>query len=198
MIKSAGKVGEPNADDAFIVVTGSSGMYVQGSVNELKLDTVKVGDKLTGVSDENGESFTARVTEISTYPTNDEDSGFYYWYSSGNGNSSTYPFLAYIDDASELVEGSVQMQFTNQEKSTGIYLENAYLRQDSEGKDYVMIKGEDGLLKKQIVKTGKSLWGSSTEIISGLSSDDMIAFPYGRSVKEGAPTEDVDYFEEYE
>ena len=40
-------------------------------------------------------------------------------------------------------------------------------------------------LVKQYVKTGKTLYGSSVEIVSGLTKEDKIAFPYGKSAKEG-------------
>ena len=35
-------------------------------------------------------------------------------------------------------------------------------------------------------------WGSYTEILSGLTADDLIAFPYGKNLKEGAPTVESD------
>ena len=34
--------------------------------------------------------------------------------------------------------------------------------------------------------------GSYTEILSGLTADDLIAFPYGKNLKEGAPTVESD------
>ena len=40
--------------------------------------------------------------------------------------------------------------------------------------------------------TGKSLWGSYTEIRSGLTEDDFVAFPYGKNVKPGAATQESD------
>ena len=42
--------------------------------------------------------------------------------------------------------------------------------------------------------TGKSLWGSYTEILEGLTEEDYLAFPYGKNVFEGASaveTEDM-------
>ena len=45
--------------------------------------------------------------------------------------------------------------------------------------------------------TGKSLWGSYTEILSGLTPEDFIAFPYGKNLKEGAPTRESDLSELY-
>ena len=41
--------------------------------------------------------------------------------------------------------------------------------------------------------TGKSLWGNYTEILSGLTMDDKVAFPYGKNVKPGVSTADGDY-----
>ena len=45
-------------------------------------------------------------------------------------------------------------------------------------------------LKKQNVVTGKLLWGSYYEVKSGLSEEDYIAFPYGKTVVEGADTKE--------
>ena len=50
VVKSAGTVNESVAEDEFIVITGASGMYVQGTISELKLDTVSIGDTVQGVS----------------------------------------------------------------------------------------------------------------------------------------------------
>ena len=36
------------------------------------------------------------------------------------------------------------------------------------------------------------VWGSYTEIRSGLTADDYIAFPYGKTVKPGAATQESD------
>ena len=65
VVKSAGTVNESVAEDEFIVITGASGMYVQGTISELKLDTVSIGDTVQGVSYDTGMSFTATITEIS-------------------------------------------------------------------------------------------------------------------------------------
>ena len=50
---------------------------------------------------------------------------------------------------------------------------------------YVYI-AENNTLKKQYVTTGKTLWGYEIEILSGLTMEDYIAFPYGKHVHEGA------------
>lgn len=189
VVKSAGTLNESVAEDEFIVITGASGMYVQGTISELKLDTVSIGDAVQGVSYDTGMSFTATITEISEYPTSNND----YWsYSSESANASSYPFLAYIEDVDGLSEGDVELQIVDSTPSAGIYLENYYVRTENGNKNYVYIQGEDGMLKKQYVVTGKSIYGWAVEIKSGLSLDDNIAFPYGKSVAEGAATIEVD------
>ena len=70
---------------------------------------------------------------------------------------------------------------------SGIYLQNAFLRTE-QGRSYVFVEGEDKKLEKRYVTTGKRLRGESTEILSGLSPTDRLAFPYGKNVIEGAPT----------
>ncbi len=195
VVKSAGTVKDADSvDEYFIVLTGEAGMYAKGSVSEMELGSIRIGDVITGVSSETGESFTATITEVSEYP---EESGddYYYGYdiNGNNPNSSNYPFLAYIEDTSGLEEGYADLSLSSEEKgSSGLYLEQFLIREDDAGKDYVMIRGEDGLLKKQIVKTGKVLWGAYVQIKSGLSQSDMIAFPYGKNVVEGAKTQEQD------
>lgn len=195
VVKSAGtlKNAASNSDEYFIVVTGEAGMYAKGSVSEMELGTIKVGDVISGVSSETGNSFTAVITEVSEYPETSDDNYYYGYDINGNNpNASNYPFLAYIEDTEGLEEGYADLTLSKEKAPTGLYLEKYLIREDEAGKDYVMIRGEDGLLKKQIVKTGKVLWGSYVQVKSGLEKSDWIAFPYGKNVVEGAKTEEHD------
>ena len=72
------------------------------------------------------------------------------------------------------------------ESDNTLTIMKAFVREE-DNKKYVYIRGEDGKLKKQYVVTG-TLSDSGYEILSGLSSTDWIAFPYGKNVKEGAKT----------
>ena len=87
----------------------------------------------------------------------------------------------------------MEVSYSSQSMGTvseeAIYLQKAYIRTDDEGKSYVYKEGEDGRLKKQYVKTGETLYGQYVEVLSGVTMDDNIAFPYGSSVKEGAKVE---------
>lgn len=165
-----------------IKVSGGGGFYVQGSVSELNKDQLIIGQEVTVNDWSTGMVYTGIVQEIGDYPTDR------FGYSGmGNPNSSYYPFTVYIDGDADLMEGRyVDIQFSAGEAKGGIYLQNPFIREEN-GKSYVYILGEDGKLEKRFVTTGKALWGSYTEILSGLSETDLIAFPYGKNVAEGTP-----------
>ena len=110
----------------------------------------------------------------------------------GNPNVSYYPFTVFVDESADLQEGSyVSVQYAAGDLQTGVYLENPFLRTEN-GQSYVYVRGADGLLEKRVVTTGRSLWGNYTQITEGLTAEDLIAFPYGKQIKEGAPTEESD------
>ena len=75
--------------------------------------------------------------------------------------------------------------------SSNLYIPKAYVREDN-GEAFVYIADERGRLKKQTVETGAVMYGYNQEIKSGLTMEDLIAFPYGKTVKEGVKTEEVD------
>ena len=175
-----------NDGTAFLVVTGDEGLYVSGTISELLLGDVTVGTVVTANSWESGMTFEATITEISDYPTSGNSWG------DGNPNVSYYAYTAYIEDSSALRNGEyVDLSISkNQSETGGLYIEKAYVRQE-DGKSYVMIADENRRLKKQYVVTGRTIYGSAIEIKSGLTEDDLIAFPYGKNAVEGAAVEEA-------
>ena len=164
-------------------VSGGGRFYITGSIGELDKDTLSVGQEVT-VNDWNtGMTYVGTVSSIEDYPVvSDFYSGM------GNPNVSYYPFTVYVEGSADLQEGSyVSIQYSASNLQTGVYLENPFLRTEN-GQSYVYVRGEDGTLEKRTVTTGKSLWGNYTQILEGLSAEDFIAFPYGKDIREGAPT----------
>lgn len=186
VVKTVGDPDKENTDGKpLIQVVSSEGLYVRGTISEMQLDKLQVGQMLNGFSYETGVSFTAEVKEISPYPME----GDYY----GNGSASMYPFTAYIQNAEGLKnysyaeltiadDGDVSM-------SSGVTIEKAFVRTE-DGQYYVMKDDGKGRLKKQTVQIARVWYGSVYELSGGLSMDDKIAFPYGKHVKEGAKTEE--------
>ena len=174
---------ESNDGKPLIQVVSSEGLYVQGTVSESKMNKLKVGATLSGYSYDNGVSFTAEVREISPYPSDNGQVG---------ANASSYPFTAYIADASGLSNNSwaeLTLLDEGDGQGQGIYLEKPFVRTEN-GQYYVMKDDGTGHLTKQIVQVGGIQYGSSYQITGGLSMDDKITFPYGKDVREGAKTEE--------
>ena len=170
-----------------IKVSGGGGFYVTGSVSELEKDNLKIGQSVT-VNDWNtGNVYDGQVVSIGDFPVNGNG-----WNGMGNPNASYYPFRVFIDGSADLQEnGYVSITYSAAQAQNGVYLENPYLRTD-DGEPYVYVRGAHNKLEKRYVTTGKSLWGSYTEIRSGLTADDYVAFPYGKNVKPGAGTQEGD------
>ena len=174
-----------DSSEAFLKVSAGGGYYVTCYAGELDLEDIQVGQTVDVFAYNSGEMCEGVIKEISQYPA--EQMNYYY---SGNTNVSYYPYEIFIDDSVTLENGesvSVTRRDT-QTETKGFYLYNMFIRTEN-GTSYVYKQAEDGALTKQIVRTGASLWGSYTQILSGITPDDYLAFPYGSNVKEGASTE---------
>lgn len=174
----------PTDGSAFMVVSGSEGLYIEGSVSELMLDKIKIGQTVTAYDWESGNNYMGQISEIDTVPTNNN-----FYYGDGNPNVSYYGYTAYIEDPSGLMAGQylqLTIESSDNADQDKLYIQQSYVREEN-GKSYVY-KDNGGKLEKQYVDTGKILWGSYVEIKSGITNDDYIAFPYGKNVKDGAAT----------
>ena len=173
-------------------ISGGGGFYVEGTVSELQKDRLQIGQEVT-INDWNtGMVYTGTVHSIGDFPSQEG-----YWNGMGNPVASYYPFTVFVDGSADLQEGRyVSIVYSAGSAQNGIYLENPFLRTE-QGRSYVYVRGEDGLLEKRYVTTGKSLWGSYTEILEGITPEDFLAFPYGKDVKEGMPTEEGDLSDLY-
>lgn len=174
-------------EQPILKLSGGGGFYVEGSISELEKDAMEIGQEVT-INDWNtGASYPGKVTSIGDFPTL-EDS----WNGMGNPNASFYPFKAFVEESANLQEGNyVSIMYSAGASQHGIYLQNPFVRSEM-GRSYVYVRGADGRLEKRYVTVGKSLWGSYKEILSGITAEDFLAFPYGKNVKEGAQTLESD------
>ena len=175
-----------NNSEAVIELSGGGGYYVTGTLSEMELGSVKVGDTVSISSWMTGAACEGTIVSIDDYPTTSGNS-----WGDGNSNVSYYPFKAFVEeDAGLQANDYVDIQYQKagtQEQGNSLYLQSWFIRTDN-GKSYVMARGEDGRLEQRWVQTGRDLWGSYTQIRGGLTTDDYLAFPYGRDVVEGART----------
>ena len=189
------KVGDPAKGEIdgepFIVVESTGGVYIKGYVGEDMLKVVEPGQMLSGMAYESMMPFEAEIKEVSPYPADD-----YMMYS--NREITYYPFTAFIQDSAGLKDNEMVTMDLPQENGeiTGIFLSKEYVR-SKDGEDYVLKAGKNGKLVKQVVHTGRTFYGSLIEIKDGITTEDYVAFPYGKKVKEGAKVKKAKLADEY-
>lgn len=169
---------------AFLEVATGQGTYIKGSISELMLNQIKVGDTISAYCWTSGETFDAKIQSIDTVPSSNSN-----YNGSGNPNVSYYGFEAYSKDASKIQAGEyLELTFNlSSDTTSSIWLSKAYVKQ--EGNKYYVLKDVHGKLKKQYVTVGKIVWGDTMEIKDGLSDTDYIAFAYSKNAKEGVKTQ---------
>lgn len=178
--ETAKMLGEP-----LMRVSGGGGYYVDGMVSELDLSTVQVGQSVDVMSWDTGMNYTGTIVEIQPFPQ--ENQNYYYGISQ---NVSYYPYRIFIDESAQLQDGYyVSLTLKNEGSEGALYMDNAFILTEGPS-SYAYVRNEEGLLEKRQIQIGGSLWGSYSKVISGVTADDWVAFPYGKTVKNGAPTEE--------
>lgn len=172
-----------------MIVSGGGCYYIKATLSEYDLQRFPVGSQVRVNSWRSGTETYGTIEEILETPTNNND-----YYGQYVPSASYFTALIAVDAGASLLEGEyLNVTYSSQrDQSNVLCLENMYLRTEN-GRTYVYKRGEDGKLHKCYVETGDMYWGSYTEVLSGLTEEDWIAFPYGKDVKDGAETvEDED------
>lgn len=188
VVKKAGDPSNPPGDgSAFLQVASTEGMYIRGGISELLLDQIREGDLVNVSAGQSGTCCQAEIREISPYP--DESGMFSGIY--GAVSASMYPFIAYVSEGGDTLISQewVQMDAAGsgmEQPSDALYLWKAFILEE-EGRQYVYLRDEKGKLRKREITTGRRV-GEGCEVLSGVSWEDWLAFPYGKEVRNGAAT----------
>ena len=188
VVKKAGDPSNPPGDgSAFLQVASTEGMYIRGGISELLLDQIREGDLVNVSAGQSGTCCQAEIREISPYP--DESGMFSGIY--GAVSASMYPFIAYVSEGGGTLISQewVQMDAAGsgmEQPSDALYLWRAFILEE-EGRQYVYLRDEKGKLRKREITTGRRV-GEGCEVLSGVSWEDWLAFPYGKEVRNGAAT----------
>ena len=178
--------------EPLLKLSADGGYIVQGTLSELELGTVNVGQSVKVTSWERYEEYEAEISSISTVPAAQNG------WTNGNSNVSYYPFTVLIDGSANLMENEyVSVSYNSKgEVENGFFIERAFLLSE-DGKSYAFVQTEDGRVEKRYIETGEYLWGSYVRIISGLTMEDRIAFPYDKNAKDGVKAREAEIDELY-
>ena len=162
---------------------GSSARIITCTLGETDLEKYPVGTEMTGFCYEIGDNVQARVTYVSPMPVTDSYSN------GGNPNSSGYMMVLEVLDNPDLPLYSY-VEFTSFQplsKTGTIYLYEAFVR-EIDGQDYIFVD-RGGVLRQEQVHTGRRVMEYIELVGSNLTREDYIAFPYGKTVRDGAATQ---------
>lgn len=176
-----------------IVVSAEGAYSAKVSVDEFSLDEIQIGDEVTILSYDTGNTYFGKVSKKSEAPTN--DSYNYYEYT-----ASSYPVTVVIEGGEDLAEGmwvevTPSSDFAWDAKANEIVLPLALCKKENGG--YYVMKRDGDRLKKQYISTGKIYWGQYIVVKSGLNSGDFIAFPYEKDAVEGKVCKEADLSDLY-
>lgn len=181
-------------EGAYVTVVNDSITTVVGSVSENDLPNVSVGMKVTASNDITSEEFEGEIIQIAEEASVGQ--GGYDEYGLYDDTVSYYDVTVELSKKVDIKEDeSVTIIADTNEATESVWLDNAFVRIEN-GKTYVMVATDDNVIEKRYVETGQSYFGLSTEITSGLSLEDRIALPYGKT-QEGKPVVDATFEELY-
>lgn len=160
----------------FISITQTGEYRVKGTLSEMGM--ISEGSSVIVRSRLNEEQmWKGTVTNVDTEPQTNTSSVYY---GSDSGESaSKYPFYVTLENNDGLMLGQhvfIELDDGQTATKSGLWLDDSFIAYDEEGNPFVWVS-ENNKLKKRAVELGESdpdLF--QTEILSGLSNDDYIAW----------------------
>lgn len=180
---------DSNGNTKPLISISESGDYrVKGTITEM--GTIAEGSAVIVRSRiDESKIWKGTVSKVETEPQTDTNS-YYSSYGDSSDSASKYPFYVSLDSSEGLMLGQhVYIELDNGQSSVkdGIWLDQSFIGYDDNGNAFVWVS-QNNKLKKRSVELGETdedLY--STEIISGLSKDDYIAWN-DDTYKEGMKT----------
>lgn len=180
--------GSGDEQKSFISIMAMGDYRIKGTASELNVRSMSEGQPVIIRSrlDETV-TWTGTITSIDLeHPVENNNNGYYYSDSSGTGTTN-YPFYISLDSVDGLMLGQhvyIEMDYGQGTAKDGLWLDEFYIIQDESGA-YVWAEDSKGRIEKRRVEIGdydEDMW--RYEILSGLSTEDYIAWPEDR-IKEG-------------
>jgi HlyD family secretion protein len=192
---------EENASESsggtFMQIVNTEAAYVEGTVNELVKEGLKVGLEVNVASRKDPEqTWPGKITEIGKLPVEQSEEDEMDMEDPTNPNASKYPFKVELENHEGLEFGYHVFIELAEEGAKGeeIVLPIEYIVQDEE-KPYVWKVKDEALVKQEVELGEEREDGMMIVVKKGLKADDYILFPQD-SLKEGKKVTIDDSIEE--
>lgn len=182
---------QADGTDVIMTITASGNYRIKGTLNEQQLGQIMTGQRMIIRSrvDAN-QCWSGEVTEIGTEAEQDDNNNMMYFDGGSDNTASKYAFYIKLDSAEGLLLGQhvlIEPDIGQNSGHDGIWIYSDYLIWEGE-QAYVWISNEKNELEKKKVEIGETddEYGI-TELKSGLSETDLIAYP-AEDYQEGMKT----------
>ena len=182
-----------DSPDVIMKLTAEGDMRVKGVFNEQNSASIVKDAPVILRSRVDDSSCKGVITEIDTSPQKSESNDYYMMYGESDEQvtSSKYAFYVEPESLDQFKLGQhilIELDNGSDMEKTGIWLWADFILKDGD-KSYVWAKDkEKDKIEKRYIKTGEEDEGyGDVEILEGLSTDDMIAYP-ADYIKEGLET----------
>lgn len=183
VIDAVGTAEEPlDSDGTLITMRNGGELRIKGSVSEQNVAMLSEGQNVIVRSrvDVN-QTWPGTIASIDTgsAQSSDQDEGF-----DGGGDSSRatfYSFYVSLEGSDGIIMGqhvTIEPDYGQTEVRDGVWLNSGYLNLEDENNPYIWADNGHGKLEKRVVTLGDyDEEFDEYEIVSGLTQDDLIAWP---------------------
>ncbi|MCF6129300.1 efflux RND transporter periplasmic adaptor subunit [Flavobacterium sp. AS60] len=169
-----GQVVAPSATGLMRIVNLGN-MYVSTSVPETYIGKLRLGDQVDVYLSSLGKTYKGKVRQVGSYI---------------NPNNRTFGIEVSVPNPENLLRPNqvAKLKITDYTSKNAIVVPTGVIQEDGKGDQYVYVvegsNGKTGTAKKVVVKVGKSS-DNVTEILSGLSANDIIVTEGANTISEG-------------
>ena len=167
--------------DVLMKLMSDGEFRVKCNANEQNVYMLSKDEAMTAHSRINDDTWSGTISEISSEAETSSNNNMYYGSSDEMTTTSKYPFYVKLDSGEGLMLGQhllVTPEVESTVEKSGIWLYQDYVLTDDDGGSYVWAADDKGRLEKRKVTLGESDESmGDCKIASGLSEDDLIAFP---------------------
>lgn len=184
---------QSDGTDVLMKIMSDGEFRVKCTISEQNIQSIYQDEPMVLRSRVDDSSWKGTISEISTEADNSQNNSMMYGSSDDMTTASKYPFYVTLDSSDGLMLGQhllVSMDDMSDDSidKSGIWLYSDYVFTDEDGRSYVWAADKKDRLEKREVEVGQTDdTAGDCEIKSGLSEDDMIAFP-SDSYQEGMKT----------
>ena len=195
VIKAVSETGQDaNGMEQPIITMSETGEFrVKGKVSEQSIGTLIAGMPVIIRSRVNeDQTWTGVISKIESEPASNSQENMYY---EGGDKATSYPFYVTLDSTVGLMLGQhvyIEPDYGQSEikAKEGLWIDQSFVAYDDDGNPFAWVSRNGRLTKRALALGEMDDMDYTVEIVSGLSEDDLIAWP-DETLQEGMKAQNI-------